>query len=253
MHITCRSPFTPHLLRLLYSALHCSAVPFCAVAPAFYPLCLTVACLSVHPSLPSLPSPPLPSPASLPAAVVELDVSAALRALGRVRRSFDDNVEARAEHEGEPVKWMPSEAQLHDATIDLRKSHTQHAQTDTQHSQPASALQRSTLYSVHQTSNQRACKASQLPVVSLPVLSCPVLSCPVLSCLSIPAPASSASLCSALLSGGVLSVLSSLLLHENADIGNAAVSVCGELLDDDTLRQLPDAQLVVQQMVKPQE
>ena len=53
-----------------------------------------------------------------------------------------------------------------------------------------------------------------------------------------PSACSSPSLCSTLLSSGVLSVLSSLLMHENYDIGSAAVTVCGELLDDDTLTQL---------------
>ena len=46
-------------------------------------------------------------------------------------------------------------------------------------------------------------------------------------------------------------MLSSVLLHDNADIGNAAVEVCGELLDDDTLREMDrdTLQPAVQQLV----
>ena len=49
-------------------------------------------------------------------------MSSAVRALGRVRRAFDDNVEARSLHEQEPIKFMPSEAELHDATTALSQS-----------------------------------------------------------------------------------------------------------------------------------
>ena len=63
---------------------------------------------------------------------------------------------------------------------------------------------------------------------------------------------SSPSLCAALVSAGALSVLSSALLHDNADIGNAAVTVCGELLDDNTLRELDSdaVQRTMQQLVR---
>ena len=52
-------------------------------------------------------------------AVLELDVASAVRCLARVRRCFDDNVEARNAHEREPIKFEPSEAELHEATVAL--------------------------------------------------------------------------------------------------------------------------------------
>ena len=142
-------------------------------------------------------------------------MTSALRALSRLRRAFDDNVEARSLHEGQPIKFMPSEAELFDAASALRESDTaQH--TMAQHSTvPLAEL----------------CADGELRSLCrrVPLLSYSACSTP--------------SLCAALLSAGVLPVLSAVLLHDNADIGNAAVDVCGELLDDDTLREMDDSTL----------
>ena len=63
-------------------------------------------------------------------------MSAALRALSRLRRAFDANVEARSLYEREPIKFMPSEAELHEATIALAR-HAQHTQHTPHATQPA--------------------------------------------------------------------------------------------------------------------
>ena len=159
-----------------------------------------------------------------------MDVTSALRALSRLRRAFDDNVEARSLHEGQPIKFMPSEAELFDAASALRESDTAHR--------------------LHST----------LPLLLVSLMLCYSPSCAltpsldgivlVRRCVSHSA-CSTQSLCSALLSAGVLPVLSAVLLHDNADIGNAAVDVCCELLDDDTLREMHDSALqqTMQQLV----